>query len=198
MKNTYVNCKDWSWEDKLLYMKACIGGHLPNTKFCGYASSSKGELLAMYQSAHYIYCCDNGMIVYEKNTSTPKPGCGVEVKLADIKPQTKEVEWVNGDKCIYEGALYDYQCVSSWDENACVLSGASPDAKPFTDAWIDELSKPETEDELKERKELEAAYDLYCYAIDLETPFDKFCNFGPLKDIYIKIVRKTNYKVKGE
>ena len=79
-------------------------------------------------------------------------------------PQTKELGtevtgWVNGDKCIYEGNLYDYQCVASWDENSCILSGASPESKPFTDAWIDELSKPESPEAKKEREELEAVKD---------------------------------------
>lgn len=88
------------------------------------------------------------------------------LNIAKPIPQTKEVgaedgagvlEWKNGDKCIYEGNLYDYQCVSSWDENSCILSGASPESKTFTDAWIDELSRAGTEAERIEREELEAA-----------------------------------------
>ena len=59
------------------------------------------------------------------------------------------------------------------------------------------FSKPETPKQREERERLEAAYDLYCQVIDPDTSFDKFFNFGPLKDIYTKIVDKTGYRKEG-
>ncbi|AUR87365.1 hypothetical protein NVP1100O_24 [Vibrio phage 1.100.O._10N.261.45.C3] len=59
---------------------------------------------------------------------------------------------------------------------------------------LTKFRKPETPQQREDRERLEAAYDLYCYAIDKETLFDSFCNFGPLKDIYLRIVDKTNYR----
>ncbi|AUR82941.1 electron transport accessory protein-like domain protein [Vibrio phage 1.030.O._10N.222.55.F9] len=52
----------------------------------------------------------------------------------------------------------------------------------------------ETPQQREDRERLEAAYELYCHVIDKETTFDKFCTFGPLKAMYIKIVDKTNYR----
>jgi len=110
--------------------------------------------------------------------------------------QTKEVEWVNGDKCIFSGEEYTFGCVSPvCDQGYVVIFDEVGD---YHGCYIGELSKPETKEDREKREELEAAYDLYCYAIDLENPFDKFRNFGQLKDIYIKIVRKTGYRKGGE
>lgn len=111
--------------------------------------------------------------------------------------EREEVEWVNGDKCIYEGALYDYQCVSSWDKDACVLSGASPEAKPFTDAWIDELSKPETPEQKEQREWLESGYDLYCsYQSGAGLSCCAIENFHKqdLFEIFMFSVKKTGYR----
>lgn len=57
------------------------------------------------------------------------------------------VEWKNGDECIYNGEIYVYQCVASWDSEACILSGKSRNSHSLTDAWIEELSKPESEEQ---------------------------------------------------
>ena len=198
MKNTYVNCKDWSWEDKLLYMKACIGDNLPHSKICGYVTNSKSELLSMYQGAHYIYCCDSGMIVFDRETKTPAIYDRNEVKLSDLKPKTKEVEWVNGDKCIYndeEFTFVSYMCKPEEDHVVIWRSFSGIDV-----VYKTQISKPETEAERKEREEIEEASYLlsdWFNAIGKDMPEWSSVN-EDVKAHYLRIVRKTNYKVKGE
>ncbi|CAL9963957.1 hypothetical protein VPHK165_0095 [Vibrio phage K165] len=89
MKNTYVKCADWNWEDKLLYIKACIGEDIPHNKICGHSVLSKDVLLSLYRDAHYIYCLDGGMIVYDGQTKSPDIGGKSEIKLRSLKPRTK-------------------------------------------------------------------------------------------------------------
>ena len=165
MKNTYVNCKDWSWEDKLLYMKACIGDNLPHSKICGYVSNSKSELLSMYQGAHYIYCCDSGMIVFDRETKTPAIYDRTEVKLSGLKPQTKEVEWANGDACRYANDIqheYTYIGEHPHGDGHYVFS----EEKGITYIANGYLLEPETEAERKERERLEAVEEMFTYWSD--------------------------------
>lgn len=115
MKNTYVKCADWSWEDKLLYIKTCIGDDIPHEKFCVYVGLSKDELLSLYRDAWYIYCCDNGMIVYDGKTNNPFIGSRVEIKLSDLKQEKqKPTKFVKIKESIFDlkeefemGELYE-------------------------------------------------------------------------------------------
>lgn len=107
------------------------------------------------------------------------------------------VEWKNGDECIYNGELYVYQCVASWDSDACILSGKSRNSHSLTDAWIEELSKPEPKEQKAERERLEAAYDLYCdWCVANEYPKFSFDRFKSSKDLdgMLVIVDKTGYR----
>ena len=88
MENTYVKCADWSWEDKLLYIKACIGEDIPHDKICGHSCHSRGDLLEMYKnSADYMYCYSIGMICFDvKSNGLNLSGGYREVELSDLKP----------------------------------------------------------------------------------------------------------------
>jgi hypothetical protein len=127
------------------------------------------------------------------------------------KPSEK-VEW-DGDGLPPVGVECEYAFIggdySEWFECKVLYAGRqcvfirTKDQNLIKSFGCEELSveikttkfrKPETKQQREDRERLEAAYDLYCYAIDKETTFDSFCNFGPLKDIYIKIVDKTNYR----
>ncbi|CAM0042669.1 hypothetical protein VPHK122_0093 [Vibrio phage K122] len=111
MKNTYVKCADWNWEDKLLYIKACIGEDIPHNKICGHSVLSKDVLLSLYRDAHYIYCLDGGMIVYDGQTKSPDIGGKSEIKLRSLKPRTK-TEFVREEsfrdvlKCAIDGEVF--------------------------------------------------------------------------------------------
>ena len=68
-------------------------------------------------------------------------------------PQTKEVEWVNGDDVEVYGKPYKYVGLDPFNENLCIcLANEHDDPQCFS---IEALSKPETEAERVER-ELEA------------------------------------------
>ncbi|AUR86930.1 hypothetical protein NVP1091O_27 [Vibrio phage 1.091.O._10N.286.52.B12] len=137
-------------------------------------------------------------------------GAGRMLTDADLKPQTKKVEWVNGLPPVGETFTtnpgFDEELICKYSSKWVVVGEMInvPKKLKGMEVIIDikankrEFRKPETPEQKLEREELEAAYDLYCDAVDKETLFDSFCNFGPLKDIYLRIVRKTNYKVKGE
>ena len=140
-----------------------------------------------------------------------------QLTLEDLKPQTKEVEWVNGlppvgveceavfieheHKGYGEFLILGYHSNYVWMEYIGELGNKS---KHYT-ANIDmvKFRKPETEAERKEREELEAAYDLLCVgnrALSVTAPctFDEFKLDDPQCYFWLSIVRKTNYKVKGE
>ena len=113
-----------------------------------------------------------------------------------LEEKVQHVDWKNGDECVYQGHIYYFQCIASWDKEACVLSGASPNSKHFTDAWIEELSKPETPEQKKEREKLEAAYDLYvCWydGIDGILTFDELKESEDIDD-WVRIAIKTGYR----
>ncbi|AUR99382.1 hypothetical protein NVP1265O_03 [Vibrio phage 1.265.O._10N.286.52.F6] len=124
MKKTYVKCVDWTWEDKLLYIKACIGEDIPHNKICGHATLSKDDLLSLYRFAHYIYCLDSGMIVYDGQTKNPDIGGKTEVKLSDLKP--KPTKFVKVEESIFDlkgeferGELYSSDCEGHYTQLKC-------------------------------------------------------------------------------
>lgn len=60
---------------------------------------------------------------------------------------------------------------------------------------INDLSKPETADQKLERERLEAAYDLYAYAMgDIACERVTFMIPSSVRDIWMKVVDKTNYR----
>ena len=97
MKNTYVCCKDWSWEDKLLYIKACIGEDMPHESFCGHAVNGKNELLNTYRfEAGYIYYRDTEMLSFDRASTNPFVGklkeVGIEsLRAAELEEKPKRV-----------------------------------------------------------------------------------------------------------
>ncbi|AUS02086.1 hypothetical protein NVP2095A_05 [Vibrio phage 2.095.A._10N.286.46.E10] len=118
-------------------------------------------------------------------------------------PQTKEVEWVNGDACRYANEIkheYIYIGEHPHGDGHYVFS----EEKGITYIANGYLLEPETEAERKEREELEAAYDLYCTVQSKKN--ETSCLFvwflepqmEGVREMYLTIVRKTNYKVKGE
>lgn len=93
MKNTYVKCANWTWEEKLLYIKACIGEDIPHGKICGNASYEKSDLLETYKNvAAYIYCYSNGMISFdeERDGLNSSASHGVEVNLSELKAEQEK------------------------------------------------------------------------------------------------------------
>ena len=109
MKNTYVHCKDWSWEDKLLYIKACIGEDMPHEGFCGHAVNSKNELLNTYRlEAGFIYHRD-GMLSYDTPRANPSTGALKEIDIQTLraaalkdKPKRVKVEYVKVEESIFD------------------------------------------------------------------------------------------------
>ncbi|KDC46012.1 hypothetical protein, partial [Pseudoalteromonas fuliginea] len=118
-----------------------------------------------------------------------------------------EIEW-NGEGLPPVGAIYtvdpnhDVELLCKYSSKYVVVGEMlSKETYKGMEVVIDTMEqrnrvfrKPETPQQREDRERLEAAYDLYCHALDKKTTFDSFCNFGPLKDIYTKIVDKTNYR----
>lgn len=131
-------------------------------------------------------------------------------------PQTKGVEWVDGLPPVGVECEFKYKVMTDADWKFCRVFGYSEHVAAVwykshdgetKHATIDvnyyEFRKPETEAERKEREEMEAAYDLLCIgnrALNVTAPcaFDEFKIDEPQCDFWLSIVRKTNYKVKGE
>lgn len=127
----------------------------------------------------------------------------LKAHLEDLKPQTKEVEWVNGDACRYANDIqHEYTYIGEHPHGDGHY--AFSEEKGITYIANGYLLEPETEAERKEREELEAAYDLFVHVQRASNrdkwSFELFCNekMNDYKSDYLAIVRKTNYKVKGE
>ena len=135
-------------------------------------------------------------------------------------PQTKEVER-DGEGLPPIGVECEFMCEGFWGDDHyhwCIFLGllsdgsyaiefhhpTSPDHVTCGcfDPQCTKFRKPETEEQRKEREELEAAYDLYCVAFGdcghLCDSYDNFCKEDAHKfsrNAYIAIVRKTGYRV---
>lgn len=133
-------------------------------------------------------------------TNTPSVETSKQLTLEDLKPQTKEVEWVNGDECRCNDNIdYTYIGLNPHKPLFSYIVGNGQIIQRLTSI----LSKPETPEQKLEREELEAAYDLYCEFTN-ENSVDGTCmssfsfKQSLVKIKWLAIVRKTNYKVKGE
>lgn len=68
-------------------------------------------------------------------------------------PQTKDVEWINGNDVEAYGKLYKYVGLDPFNDNLCIcLANEHDDPQCFS---IEVLNKPETEAERVERERLE-------------------------------------------
>ncbi|CAM0104697.1 hypothetical protein VPH159E362A_0046 [Vibrio phage 159E36-2a] len=120
-------------------------------------------------------------------------------KLVKPIPQTKEVEWVNGDDVDAYGKIYKYVGIDPFNENLCICL-ANPDDDPQCFS-VDELSKPETQEDREKREELEAAYDLYLAFYQDYNPCHKTIKSFECsrdKDLWLRVVDKTGYRKGGE
>ncbi|AUR95781.1 hypothetical protein NVP1213O_05 [Vibrio phage 1.213.O._10N.222.54.F10] len=146
----------------------------------------------------YATCGDDDFEICSTNTPESR---SKQLTLEDLKPQTKEVEWVNGDACIYDGSEYTFVGMTpTFNDSSCIVFDTK---NGIEHVCVKKLSKPETEAERKEREELEAAYDLLCVgnrALSVTAPctFDEFKLDEPQCYFWLSIVRKTNYKMNGE
>tara|TARA_B100001105_G_scaffold124157_1_gene99523 strand:- start:5486 stop:6046 length:561 start_codon:yes stop_codon:yes gene_type:complete len=117
-------------------------------------------------ATHYMDETDDDLFAwYREDTKevmvdgylTPEWESAVGIEdLSDLKPipQTKEVEWVNGEQCISStGYEFTFIGLCNYSGFDCILM--SDEGVP-TFGFTKELSKPETEDERVEREELEA------------------------------------------
>lgn len=177
LAGTYVSCKNWSFEDKLKYMKACIGDELPTSRICGWACNSFNKLMEIYEKCTFIYF--DGKMLSQDSCETPVLiNSRVEVTLDDLTPQTKDAEWVNGLPPVGEvcDALFinynhkgygkflvlGYHSNYVWLEYVGELRNKS---KHYT-AKVDSVKfqKQETEAEKLERERLEVI-DAMCWSV---------------------------------
>ncbi|AUR98908.1 hypothetical protein NVP1256O_69 [Vibrio phage 1.256.O._10N.286.45.F8] len=126
-------------------------------------------------------------------TETPE-----EKEVLDGIESAGEVEWKNGDECIFDGNEYTFGCVNPiCDQGSVVIFDEVGD---YHGCCIDELSKPETPQQRKDRERLEAAYDLYVHIQSvrekLSCKFDWFFSPGmeETRLRFLAIVDKTNYR----
>ena len=110
-----------------------------------------------------------------------------------------EVEWRNGDKCMFVGEEYTFGCINPiCDQGSVVIFDETGD---YHGCFIGELSKPETPQQREDRERLEAAYDLYisCNSESgvnkIFASYDWFINSKIAVDYWLAIVDKTNYRV---
>lgn len=129
--------------------------------------------------------------VYDKSGNEPTP-----------IPQTKEVEWVNGDDVEAYGRLYKYVGLDPFNDNLCIcLANQDDDPQCFS---IEVLSKPETEAERVERERLENGKALHSQASKTEvaTEFGTFrlweMEGKETRDHYCQLAERINYRKESE
>ena len=161
------------------------------------------------ETEHVMFCWFKYVEVGEWKVMTAKESTwfdseNFEWKHYDLKPipQTKEVEWVNGDACRYANDI-EHEYIYIGEHPHGDGHYAFSEEKGITYIANGYLLEPETEAERKERKEFEAAYDLLCIgnrALNVTAPctFDEFKLDKPQCDFWLAISRETNYKVNGE
>ncbi len=130
MKNTYVECLNWTWPEKLLYIKECIGDDVPHKKLCGHGVMNKAEILNGYITAKYLYCDSEGMMSYDdESVDRPIRFDYKKLTLSDLKPRTKvyyeKVEFEPNEiwKAFKEHQEVGYLYVNTSDGFECLFDG---------------------------------------------------------------------------
>ena len=127
------------------------------------------------------------------------------VLRAKALEQPEQVEWKNGDECVYKNEDDEwnersgrYVAFDSYT-NCHVIHAADANLYHADD---DQIKKPESPEEKEQRERLEAAYDLYCdYCKGVSFNAVDFEHFGKsldCKDTWTAIVDKTNYRKGGD
>ena len=91
----------------------------------------------------------------------------------DLKPipQTKEVEWVNGDACRYNEVNWLFCGFHPVNGLAIVANNDNPASHQVITVDVELLSKPETEAERKERERVEAVEEMFTHWSDDKRDF---------------------------
>ncbi|CAH9015947.1 putative coil containing protein [Vibrio phage 242E40-1] len=130
---------------------------------------SNDNWLGLNRECKFIGVYEGGMWIAHQYRSNEK-----QLNLEDLKPQTKGIEWVNGDKCIYNDEEFTFVSYMCKPEEDHVVIWRSFDGIEVV--YKTQISKPETPEQKLEREELE----LVCIAmsdIDAETG-DRSCVDG--------------------
>ncbi len=117
MKGTHVKCRDWSEQEKIAYIKACIGEDMPHSKMCGNGVESRDNLIGFYRSAGWLYCTDDGMVSYDDIDSEGNPfGCQNRIYVSDLpKPKPEPQKTFKYEKAQEQEAIYDVMLNDSKD-----------------------------------------------------------------------------------
>ncbi len=108
----------------------------------------------------------------------------------------ENVEWVNGDKCVFAGEEHTFGCINPiCDQGSVVIFDETGD---YHGCSVGELSKPETPQQREDRERLEAAYDLFCHVQIVnnrpDCGFESFELYERSNPLYTLMVDKTNYR----
>ncbi|AUR86859.1 hypothetical protein NVP1090B_24 [Vibrio phage 1.090.B._10N.286.48.F1] len=126
-------------------------------------------------------------------------------EIADLKPQTKEVEWYGEYQLEGGSGWFKYKSTyvaSSGDMFAMCLVPNANKGQPFEqylDVNTTKFRKLETPEQKLERERVEAAKYLYSkHCVAVRHPVKDLDNNSELLNAWLVIVDETNYKVKGE
>ena len=121
-------------------------------------------------------------------TETPE-----EKEVLDSIESAGEVEWKNGDECVYMSHKVIHQFIGA-DPKREGYGYIQATGYEVNFVELSKLSKPETPHHREERERLEAGYELYkTCGIQHETvSFNEWVD--DYKDVWLNIVDKTNYR----
>ena len=119
-----------------------------------------------------------------------------DLMMEQVKPipQTKEVEWVNGDTCVYDGSEYTFVGMTpTFNDLSCIVFDVK---NGIEHVCVRKLSKPETEAERKEREELGLGSALMNAMKGAFPGSVNYCSDDLSK--WASIAKDIGYKVKGD
>lgn len=126
-----------------------------------YSDETEVGCFAWYKVIHnvpFIWC-----VGYEELWVKMIKPCEFELDEVRPTPQTKEVEWVNGDECNYGGV--DALVVGYCSDSSWIVIEHSGEIESVN---VMRISKPETEQQREERERLENGKSLHAAASKTE------------------------------
>lgn len=155
---------------------------------------------AKYCNLLSSYCFTSKILILRaaalENIPTETPE---EKEVLDSIESAGEVEWKNGDECVYMSHKVIHQFIGA-DPKREGYGYIQATGYEVNFVELSKLSKPETPHHREERERLEAAYDLYAHVQsvrgNLSCKFDWFFS-SEMEEIrlrFLAIVDKTNYR----
>ena len=160
-------------------------------------SMNNNDWLGLNRECKFIGVYEGGMWIAHQYRGKEK-----KLTLEDLKPQTKEVEWVNGDLVCKVNQIIPIGVFVGLDRTGRAVVELNPvtqhanNGNEFMALGLHNIKKPETEAERKEREELELGSALMNAMKGAFPCSVNYCSDDLAK--WASVAKDIGYKVKGD